>query len=518
MLYIIIPMNAISPPDLQPHVHPLLVDIPETITEAEQALPLVQVIETHIPSEERWHELKSLCAFPENLEQATRSRPHELQRERQKVVGGYDSAYKQTLGYLMGDRQNVPRPSPLSSAPSKPEPRTPSARPAVPFVGPRSEPIASSAPTAGTGAMRAESAKPLDSVPSLCDEAPAVPVALGIVMQAPMPAPMETPTSTTAVIVPSPSEATKTAVFEAAPNIFQHARMSTGMAAIVFEFVRRWKLYAHSGFSTMREYAERQLGVSGENYREYARAGKAMWENFPERATRVIEHICGAGQAGPGAIAPPAGLPSVPSVSVLRVLPRALRQTDPSERAALIARVEAGQCTYDELRVKGKASVNGQPAFSTAPANDDVAIAPTESDESRADGAANRPDIFDDVPEFEEFVRLARDATGFLDRLDAGWSESGGPDIDPIRPRVRAIAKKFGELATEIDDTIIPRTACTACGHDGEQCDNCGGLGWLPRVPAQAKATAAIAPKAGRARRATRSTAGMRKKVKKEGA
>jgi hypothetical protein len=286
------------------------------------------------------------------------------------------------------------------------------------------------------------------------------------------------------IVTSAPCKATKNAILKAAPNVFQLARMSTGAAATLFEFIRRWKLYVELGFNTMREYAARHLGVNGSNYREYDRAGKAMWAELPESASRVIEYLCGVGQTGPGAIAPPVGLPSVPSVSVLRVLPRALRQTDPSERAALVARVEAGECTYDELRKKGKESESGgQPAFSTAPANDDVAIARTESDESRQDGAADRPDIFGDVPEFEEFVRLARQAIGFLDRLNEGWSESSGRDVDPIRPRVRAIAEGIGKFATEIDDTIIPRTVCSACAGANAACTECRGMGWLPRVP-----------------------------------
>jgi hypothetical protein len=512
-------MSATPTTREQPSVHPSLAGMPETITEHEQALLLVQVIEANIPHEDRWRELKEFCAYRENLEEARRYRPLELEGERQKVVRQYRCAYAQTSGYLNGDRRNVPGKSGFASALSKTEPQKAHARPetfAVPVVGLRSESTAEGVPAAaGTKATTAESAKHIDAAPSPLDVAPAVSVALGTVTDTSAQAPIETPTPTVApVIIPSPTEATKKAILNAAPNVFQLVRMSTGAAAVIFEFVRRWKLYVELGFSTMREYAAQQLGVSGDNYREYARAGKAMWDDLPELASRVIEYLCGVGQTGPGAIAPPVGLPSVPSVSVLRVLPRALRQTDPSERAALIARVEAGECTYDELRTKGPIPTETQPASPVAPANDDLADG-EKGDGLQTDQVDPRaPAIFSNLPELNGMLKMARTAAEAAKTIVDIWVNDGGPDVDPIVPRVRVIADTFAKLASEIDDTIIPRTVCSACKGSDDTCSACRGMGWLPRVHLRSR-PAKRRVKRAKAKRQKSSTLGSKKKSRK---
>jgi hypothetical protein len=480
-------MSATPTTREQPSIHPSLAGVPETVTDFEQAAALIPVIEEHIPAGERWSTLQYLCAFREHLEEAKRRGPHELERERQKVVREYRYAYAQTLGYLNGDRRNVEGNSGFASAPLTPERQKARPRPkttAVPVADLRSESLAEGVPaTSGIRATTAESAKHVDAVPSPLGVAPTVSVGLGTATATSVPAPIETQTPTTSpATILAPSEATKSAILKAAPNAFQLARMSTGAAATLFEFIRRWKLYIELGFNTMREYAARHLGVNGSNYREYDRAGKAMWAELPELASRVVECFCGVGQTAPGAIAPPVGLPSVPSVSVLRVLPHALRQTDPSERVALIARVEAGECTYDELRKKGQISTETQPASVVAPADTDLA------DREKGDGLQTdemeprAPAIFSNLPELNGMLRMARTAAEAAKSIVDIWTSDGGPDVDPIVPRVRVIADAFAKLATEIEDTIIPRTVCAACSGSNDTCAACGGMGWLPRV------------------------------------
>jgi hypothetical protein len=262
-------------------------------------------------------------------------------------------------------------------------------------------------------------------------------------------------------------------VLSAAPDFMQRALTSTGVAATIFEYVRRWNLYEDQGFRTMREYAEVRLGVKGQNYREYARGGKAMWDDLPELASQVIQYVSGQVVAA-GAIAPPSGLPCVPPVSVLRVLPRALRGTDPSERSALIARVEAGKCTYEELREKGKVVATAEPA---GPATDDASDAAGGAE----DIVTNRPAIFENVPDLEETLASTRVAMTRMGELASTWDDDGGPDVDPILPRVRALAGQLRSVATELEDNIIPRTVCSSCS--GEGCRACRGMGWFPRVP-----------------------------------
>jgi hypothetical protein len=171
----------------------------------------------------------------------------------------------------------------------------------------------------------------------------------------------------------------------------------------------------------------------------------------------------------------------------LRVLPRALRQTDPSERAALIARVEAGECTYDELRTKGQIPTETQPASPVGPANDEPAGLEIGEGLQTDQIDPHAPAIFSNLPDLDGILRATRTAAEALKSLVDDWANDGGPDVDPILPRMRVIAEELEKFATEIDDTIIPRTVCAACSGSNDTCSACRGMGWLPRVPVRSR-------------------------------
>ena len=268
--------------------------------------------------------------------------------------------------------------------------------------------------------------------------------------------------------VSPPNDATKNAVLLAAPQVFQLERLTSGMAAVIFEFVRRWKLYEREAFKTMLEYASARLGVkSKQNYKEYARAGTAMWTHYECQARRVISYVAVGGmQLQP----PPQPPPHVPVVSVLRELPRALRRTAPAEHAAILAQVEAGECTYDQLRLKGRVPPLS-PTMPPAPdmnrgaavdANnaDDHSEAVPVSETTSLDPA--RPAALDDAPDLEAAALLVRNAKDQLNNLVRVWDENPGPDVDPIRQRVQAFADaRSGEIVRRNDGnsrrSIVPR-------------------------------------------------------------
>jgi hypothetical protein len=412
---------------VQPEVHPLLAGLPTTITKAEEALPLARFIDEHVPAELRDDPQQNLN-LSLWLNRADEARLNGNHKNRGVFEGNVVHKYPfalNALGRFLAERDGLIAPAPMQT------------QVAVPSRAPMS---------AGTTAT--------------------APVPLRAMA-----------TTTLPVVMSPPSDAVKSAVLRAAPNLFQVARMSTGMAAVVFEFVRSWKIYKESGFESMSAYAEAHLGVKGRNnYREYARGGKAAWTHYAALAQRLIEAISGGVALEGVQLHPPLGLPSVPSVSLLRELPRALKRTDPSEHAEVLARVQAGECTYEELRAKRQLATTAEPVVA---AND--ATPSSDADDGSEGAGGTRPTIFDDVPELEEAARLTREAMGFLDRLVGAWDGNGGNDVDPILPRVRALAAKQKSIATELEDHIIPRTICASCS--GEGCRVCRGMGWLPRVP-----------------------------------
>jgi hypothetical protein len=156
-------------------------------------------------------------------------------------------------------------------------------------------------------------------------------------------------------------------------------------------------------------------------------------------------------------------------VSLLKELPRALRRTDASEHAAIIAAVAAGTVTYEELHQKGR--VSNATEESPVPTERDVAESDTDSSSSNE----HRPGIFANLDELEKVAGSTRTALAQLNELVEAWKDDGGPDVDPILPRVRAIAGRLRSVATELENHILPEKVCARCC--GEGCRACRGMG-----------------------------------------
>lgn len=288
------------------------------------------------------------------------------------------------------------------------------------------------------------------------------------------------------------SDVVSTAVLKAAPQVFSLERITSGMAAIVYEYIRRSSLFKIEGFGSMSEYAERGLGVKGaESQKAYQRAGKAAWACFPATAQRVLESVTKGVTRVTIAGAPP----SLPRVSVLRELPGALRRTDPAEHAALLQRVEAGEVTHQELRSTGRSTPNA-PKASAPPGHSVVAdddggadgdnIDKTEEASETGGVSLARPDIFNDTPDLEEADRYIGEAAALLTRLVGAWAENPGPDVDPVRPSVQKLVDELKGIAAALENNVIPTTVCRPC--HGKGCKRCAGTGWLPKSGAHPKA------------------------------
>ncbi len=314
--------------------------------------------------------------------------------------------------------------------------------------------------------------------------------------------------------MPEPSEALKKAVLDAAPGVFQFERLSSGVAAVVYEFVLRNRLFERAGFDSMKDYAATRLGVSAGSCKPYHRAGAAMWDIFPTTATSVIEYVAGrsGGQLTPS-LASAGLLPEIPCVSVLRELPRALRRVDPGEHDAIIQGVAAGEVTYEELHAAGRVRTgrsDGKGAHA-----DSGTSAPVQG-QARL-GVPADIHIFDDVPELKGMAELLREALEVGQGVERVWTDNPGRDVDPVRPALTDVLADIKKAAKRIEDDIIPRSVCFACSGKGKRCQTCTGKGWMSRksaIPPSANGTprAAKAPATKTAKTAKTSKATKRAK------
>jgi hypothetical protein len=130
------------------------------------------------------------------------------------------------------------------------------------------------------------------------------------------------------------------AVLVATPQMFRLAAVASGISAILFEYVRSQGLYRQAGYPTMRAYARIELGVrSDAALRKARKAGVHAWTTIPTRCREVIAAVIADGLAR--------ALPDVPNLSMLYVLPRALRSASAPD--GLLAEVLAGRHTLATL-------------------------------------------------------------------------------------------------------------------------------------------------------------------------
>lgn len=163
-------------------------------------------------------------------------------------------------------------------------------------------------------------------------------------------------------------------VLASAPRVFQIARTASGVACIVFEYVRVNDLFRQAGYEQMRLYARERLGVEGEaDYKKTARAGGTFWRYFPEKCMDVMRVVVGQG----GDDRHPPALPQVPTKSAVALLPAALKHTLDAERPKLLSRVLEGECTYVELQgiaFAPKVSAGRPEASEPAPLPDSLVV------------------------------------------------------------------------------------------------------------------------------------------------
>lgn len=276
--------------------------------------------------------------------------------------------------------------------------------------------------------------------------------------------------------ITSPSDTIKAAVMRATPEVFKFERVTSGLSAVLYEAVRQWGLYKLEGFDSMTAYAEARLGVIGKpNNAAYARAGKAVWENYPALAQSAVDSL-----VGPKGFTRvnPSLMPSVPGVGLLRELPAAIDRTEPAHRAELLERVGSGQMTHLELRHYGRATKPANPTKSPKTGT----VTNVTAAEPRVPKGFKRPDIFNDLGDLVHAACALREATSTLDSLRAGWSEHADHEVEPILPTLKEIIVALKAAATKLEKTT-PRTICTACRGEGERCRPCRSTGWLPAKP-----------------------------------
>jgi hypothetical protein len=174
------------------------------------------------------------------------------------------------------------------------------------------------------------------------------------------------------------------AVVQLAPKMFDLARRSSGYAAIVFQYIREHKLYTSEGYKTMRKYAQAVLKIGTETYyKKAARAGGAVWEYLPKQCEEFIARV------GQGDHWSDPSLPPTPNLSVLALLPAAMRRKPEDERKELLGRLESGEVTAKELQASPRAN-HSRPASDTQDQPHETAGAPAAVTKKEGETASGR--------------------------------------------------------------------------------------------------------------------------------
>ncbi len=306
-------------------------------------------------------------------------------------------------------------------------------------------------------------------------------------------APVEPPVArSTPAAVTETSDAAKATLLKAAPRMFAQAHVTSSIAAVLFDYIREHELYLGEGFPQMRPYACERLGLRSDGaYKDYARAGRAARELYPELADQIVAHVMTGG--GLHVPPPPFGL-ALPPVSLLRALPAAVSRTNGAdERAALLARVAAGDVTHKTLRELGRSSapatnLEGQGAANSGSSSGDAPAAgrvrtPEDGNTTPRSPSqrGSKPEIFNDAPDLEQTAQDLRTVQAFFYKLAETYSENPGRDTYPVLPLLAGFVNQLGALLATLEERVIPQEVCPVCANNDVGCATCGGAGWVPR-------------------------------------
>lgn len=141
-------------------------------------------------------------------------------------------------------------------------------------------------------------------------------------------------------------------VLATAPGLFALSAMSSGAAAITFEYIRKNQLFKRSGHNSMVVYAYERLGVrTTAAYKKVARAGRNAWEHLPALCERIVSQLCEQGVTAITAAG--SSSQTVPNETVLSHLGRALRGIQRSQHPEFLERVLAGHVNGEQMRAIG---------------------------------------------------------------------------------------------------------------------------------------------------------------------
>lgn len=189
-------------------------------------------------------------------------------------------------------------------------------------------------------------------------------------------------TTTALALVPRPIAGVDAGlVLDTAPRMFDLARRASGIAAVLFEYVRVNALFVQAGHDTMQEYAAAKLGICSNPYfKKACQAGAAVWSLYPVASEAVMRSLPRDGYPGIQLDNPP---PSVPNLSVLARLPAALRKLPEEEHVEFLADVVAGNYTRSEIEEISKRQV-GPETPPAAPGNGESPGEGSEAEQASA--------------------------------------------------------------------------------------------------------------------------------------
>jgi len=296
---------------------------------------------------------------------------------------------------------------------------------------------------------------------------------------------------------PQPSAAIMTALALLGPEIFKRARDLRVLCAIFLGFARMWELHIAAGYATLEEYAAAKFELTAPSFKQLLRAATGVWKFFPDESQKVIDWM--GHQVEGASLSDIAGISVLPPVSTLRELEAAMdRVTDQDDQGVLLEKVKTGKVSHRDLREVGRTkpgTAAGARDVLVDTASEGLATPNTNDDSKGATSTAKEGSallIFQDVEELEGAASLVHDAATVLAGVHDCWGENPSADVTPVRPILRKLMEKLGEIENTLTEHVVPRTHCGNCRgrKSGKPCTKCGGLGWLPRKPMFGKSQA----------------------------
>jgi len=83
---------------------------------------------------------------------------------------------------------------------------------------------------------------------------------------------------------PTLVQTSASALLALAPKVFKTTAQMSGLCVVLAGWIEREKLYTAEGFASMKEYAQKELGVAKSAYKKLHQAGEAVWKFYPELA------------------------------------------------------------------------------------------------------------------------------------------------------------------------------------------------------------------------------------------